>query len=120
MFWIRWGSLLMLIGVILRAFGAHGLKELLAPEAKRTYETAVLYHVVHGLGVLMVGWLAILRPHEPLVRAAGWAFVGGILLFSGSLYVLSITGLRKLGMVTPVGGLAFLTGWLCLALSARG
>lgn len=109
----------MLLGVALGAFGAHGLKDTLSPEAKQTYQTAVLYHLVHGLALLAVGGLATLRTMESLVRTAGWAFMLGIVLFSGSLYLLSITGVKKLGIITPFGGLAFLIGWLCLALAAK-
>lgn len=119
MIWFRWGSILMLAGVALGAFGAHGLKQTLSPESKQIYNTAVLYHLVHGLGLLAVGWLASIKPAEPLVRYAGWSFVIGIALFSGSLYLLSITGIKKLGMITPLGGLAFLIGWFLLALAAR-
>lgn len=119
MIWIRYGSLLMLVGVALGAFGAHGLKDVLSLEGKQTYQTAVLYHLIHGLGLLAVGWLATLKPTDSLVRTAGWAFVIGVLLFSGSLYLLSVTGAKKLGIITPFGGLAFLVGWLCLAFSMR-
>ena len=117
--WIRYGSLLMMLGVALGAFGAHGLKGTLSAQALETYHTAVLYHLIHGLGLLAVGWMSTLRPAAPLVRPAGWAFVAGIVLFSGSLYLLSLTGAKKLGLITPFGGLALLIGWLCLALSAR-
>ena len=118
MVWFRYGSLLMLLGVALGAFGAHGLKESLSAEGKPVYQTAVLYHLIHGLALLAVGWLATLKPMEPMIPRAGWAFVIGIVLFSGSLYLLSVTGIKKLGMITPLGGLAFLFGWLWLALSA--
>lgn len=117
--WIRYGSLLLFLGVCLGAFGAHGLKDPRAPDAREAYRTAVLYHLIHGLGLLAVGWLTTVRPGEELIGAAGWLFVAGIVLFSGSLYALALTGLRKLGVLTPVGGLAFLAGWLCLALAAR-
>src|SRR3989338_5454816 len=117
MCWIRYGSLIMLLGVALGAFGAHGLKDALTPEGKSIYHTAVLYHLVHGLALLAVGWLATLRPTEPLIQKAGWAFVIGIVLFSGSLYLLSVTGIKKIGIVTPLGGVAFLLGWLWLALA---
>ena len=110
----------MLLGVALGAFGVHGLKDALSAEGKQTYQTAVLYHLIHGLALLAVGWLALLKPNEAMVRNAGWAFVLGIVLFSGSLYLLSVTGIRKLGIITPFGGLAFLLGWLCLALAATG
>ncbi|PIQ84638.1 MAG: hypothetical protein COV75_01170 [Candidatus Omnitrophica bacterium CG11_big_fil_rev_8_21_14_0_20_63_9] len=119
MSWVFWGSLFMFLGVALGAFGAHGLKDALTAEAKQTYQTAVLYHLVHGLALLAVGWLAMLRPMESLVRTAGWAFIFGIILFSGSLYLFSVTGVKKLGIITPFGGLAFLIGWLCLALAAK-
>ncbi len=119
MFWLRWGCLLLFAGVGLGAFGAHALQDRLTEEGKRLYQTAVLYHLVHALGLLAVGWLATLKPTEPLVRTAGWSLVLGIALFSGSLYLLAITGVKKLGIITPFGGLAFLAGWLCLALAAR-
>ncbi|MBI3996457.1 MAG: DUF423 domain-containing protein [Candidatus Omnitrophica bacterium] len=119
MIWIRYGSLVMLLGVALGAFGAHGLKDTLTPEGKQIYHTAVFYHLIHGLALLAVGWLATLKPSEPLIRNAGVAFVLGILLFSGSLYLLSVTGIKKLGIITPFGGLALLIGWLLLALSAK-
>ena len=115
--WIRWGSLLMFLGVALGAFGAHGLKTQLSSEAKQVYQTAVLYHLIHGLALIAVGYLSVLKPAHPLIRQAGWSFAIGIALFSGSLYVLSVTGLKKLGLVAPFGGLAFLIGWLFLALS---
>ena len=119
MSWIRYGSLVMLLGVTLGAFGAHGLKTVLSPEAKQVYHTAVLYHLVHGLALLVVGGLSLLKPMEPLVSIAGWSFVLGMLLFSGSLYLLSVTGIAKFGFITPLGGLGLLTGWLCLAFAAR-
>jgi len=108
----------MFLGVLLGAFGAHGLKDALSEEGKKLYQTAVLYHLIHGLGLLAVGWLSVLKPMEFSLRLAGWAFILGIILFSGSLYLLSLTGLKKLGAITPFGGLAFLIGWFCLALSA--
>ena len=119
MVWIRYGSLMMLLGVALGAFGAHGLKDVLSSEAKQTYQTAVLYHFIHGLALLAVGWLAFLKPMHPLIRTAGWMFLLGIFLFSGSLYLLSLTGIKRFGLITPCGGLAFLVGWFCLALSAK-
>jgi uncharacterized membrane protein YgdD (TMEM256/DUF423 family) len=119
MVWFRYGALVLLAGVALGAFGAHALKDSLSAEARQTYQTAVLYHLVHGLGLLAVGWLGTLKPGEPMVRAAGTALIIGVVLFSGSLYLLSVTGWRKLGMVTPLGGVAFLAGWLLLAMAAR-
>ena len=119
MIWIRLGSILLFLGVGLGAFAAHGLKGKLSTEAMEIYHTAVLYHFIHGLGLLTVGWLATLKPNDKCVRVAGWTFLTGIILFSGSLYLLAITGETKLGIITPFGGLAFLTGWDCLALAAR-
>lgn len=116
---MSWGSLFLLVAVVLGAFGAHGLKQVLSSEAKEIYQTAVFYHFVHGLGLLVVGSLALLKPDEPFVGYAGWALIAGILLFSGSLYLLSITGVKGLGFITPFGGLAFIAGWLCLAFAAR-
>ena len=119
MLWIRLGSLFMFAGVLLGAFGAHAFKASLSEEGRAVWRTAVLYHLVHGLALLAVGWLATLRPQSALIDRAGWLFILGVVLFSGSLYLLSVTGVRKLGIITPFGGLAFLAGWLCLALAAR-
>jgi uncharacterized membrane protein YgdD (TMEM256/DUF423 family) len=119
MAWVRLGSLLMFLGVLLGAFGAHGLKHTLTEEGRTVWSTAVMYHLVHGVGLLAVGWLATLRPAEARLPQAGWLFILGITLFSGSLYLLALTGIKKLGIITPFGGLAFLAGWLLLALSAR-
>ena len=108
------GSFNMLLAVALGAFGAHGLKSRVNAEMLAVWQTAVLYHLVHALGLLLVGLLAL---HLP-VRAAGWTLLVGIVLFSGSLYLMVLTGIRPLGMVTPLGGVAFLAGWLLLALAA--
>ena len=81
------------------------------------FETGVRYHLIHGLAVMAVAWAAARWP-SPLTGAAGWLFVAGIFFFSGSLYVLSITGIRWLGAITPIGGLCFTIGWLVLALGA--
>lgn len=109
----------MFAGVALGAFGAHGLKSTLTMEGKSFYQTAVLYHLIHGLALLAVGWMNMLKPLDALIPKAGWSFVIGILLFSGSLYLLSVTGIKKFGIITPFGGLAFLIGWSCLMLAAR-
>ena len=111
--WIRWGSALMALGVALGAFGAHGLSGRLSPASLAVYQTAVFYHLVHALGLLAVGILSLLRPQARL-DGAGWLLVAGIALFSGSLYLLSVTGLKKLGMITPIGGLALLAAWIVL------
>ena len=119
MLWIRLGGIFMLLAVALGAFGAHGLRHALDPDARAIYQTAVFYHAIHGLGLMLLGVVSLLRPGAQVLRCAGWAFTAGIILFSGSLYLLSVTGIKRLGMVTPFGGVAFLAGWLWLALAAR-
>jgi uncharacterized membrane protein YgdD (TMEM256/DUF423 family) len=101
----------------LGAFGAHALKARLAPEMLAVYETGVRYQLTHALALLAVGY-ACTRWPGPAVTASGWLFVAGTLLFSGSLVVLSLTGVRWLGAITPLGGVAWLAAWLCLAWSA--
>ncbi|WP_349736413.1 DUF423 domain-containing protein [Pseudomonas jessenii] len=104
-------------GVGLGAFVAHGLKNRLTPEYLTIFHTGVTYQLVHTLALLGVALLATQIPGR-LLTWAGASFAIGILLFSGSLYVLTLTGISKLGIVTPFGGLAFLAGWLCLGLAA--
>ena len=111
------GSLNAFLGVALGAFGAHGLKAKVPPEMLTVWNTAVQYHLVHALGLLVIGILCHLMPGTMSVRAAGWLIFLGTLLFSGSLYVMVLTGIRGLGMITPIGGVAFLIGWLLLALA---
>lgn len=104
-------------GVALGAFAAHGLKSRLTPEYLAIFHTGVTYQLVHTLALLGVALLATQMPGR-LVTWAGASFAIGILLFSGSLYVLTMTGISKLGIITPFGGLAFLVGWFCLGLAA--
>ncbi len=104
-------------GVALGAFAAHGLKAKLTPEYLAIFQTGTHYQMLHALGLLAVALLAAHLPGR-LLNAAGWLFASGIVLFSGSLYLLTLTGISKLGIVTPFGGVAFLGGWLCLALAA--
>ena len=104
-------------GVALGAFAAHGLKSRLTPEYLTIFHTGVTYQLVHTLALLGVALLATQIPGR-LITWAGASFAIGILLFSGSLYVLTTTGISKLGIITPFGGLAFLIGWLCLGLAA--
>jgi uncharacterized membrane protein YgdD (TMEM256/DUF423 family) len=106
------------LAVAFGAFGAHGLKSRLSPERLETFETAVRYHLVHSLAVLAAVFAAARWPASPLPIAAGWLFTAGILLFSGSLYALIASDKRWWGAVTPFGGVAFIAGWLCLALAA--
>jgi uncharacterized membrane protein YgdD (TMEM256/DUF423 family) len=107
------GSLSAGTAVALGAFGAHALKARLAPELLVVYETGVRYQLAHALALLAVAW-ACTRWPGPAVTASGWLFVAGTLLFSGSLYALSLSGMRWLGAVTPFGGVAWIVGWSCL------
>ncbi|MGU3472668.1 DUF423 domain-containing protein [Paenibacillus sp. D51F] len=108
------GAAVMFIGVALGAFGAHALKRRLSEDKLAAYQTGVLYQLVHGIGLLGIG-LAGFFSDSALLAAAGWLLAAGILLFSGSLYALSLSGIRKLGIITPIGGLAFLAGWALMA-----
>lgn len=114
----RLGSVSGLIAVAAGAFGAHALRARLSSEYLAVFETAARYHMYHALGLLAAAW-AVTRWPGPLVQWAGWLFVIGTVLFSGSLYALALSGTEWLGAITPFGGVAFLAGWLCLALSAR-
>ena len=111
------GSLAAFLAVALGAFGAHGLKSRLAPEMLAIFDVGVRYQVYHALALLAVAWAAARWP-GPWVQAAGWLFLAGIVIFSGSLYALSLTGVRWLAAITPLGGVAFLAGWACLAWGA--
>lgn len=115
--WFATGAALSGLGVLLGAFGAHGLRGRVTPEMVAVFETGVRYHLVHGLALLGVAWATSRWPNA-WVASAGWLFVAGIVIFSGSLYVLSVTGVRWLGAITPIGGLCFTVGWLVLAVGA--
>jgi len=108
------GALAALVGVALGAFGAHALSTRVEPRDLATFEIGVRYQMYHALGLLAVSWAATEWPGG-LIHTAGWAFVVGILVFSGSLYLLVLTDTRWLGAVTPLGGVAFLVGWAALA-----
>jgi uncharacterized membrane protein YgdD (TMEM256/DUF423 family) len=110
------GAISGLLSVLLGAFGAHALKDRLAPDLLAVFETGVRYQFYHALALLAVAW-AIDRGGGTPARAAGLLFVIGTVIFSGSLYALALSGLRWLGAVTPLGGVAFLAGWLLLALA---
>ncbi len=97
------------------AFGAHALKARLTPEMLAVFEVGVRYQVYHAFALLVTAW-AISRGTSSLLTTGGWLFIIGTLLFSGSLYILSISGSKPLGMITPIGGVAFLAGWACLAI----
>ena len=115
--WLVLGSAAMLLAVMMGAFGAHGLKKTLAPDLMAVYETAVHYHVYHALGLLIVGLLALHLPATAYLRWSGTLMAGGLLLFSGSLYALSLSGHRWLGAITPLGGIALVAAWLLLAVA---
>lgn len=112
---ITLASLSGMFAVIFGAFGAHALKGKLDDQAIKIFETAVQYHFYHSFALLMVGVIALSQPQTVLLKSSGWLFVVGILVFSGSLYLLSLTGVRWLGAITPLGGLALIAGWACLA-----
>lgn len=108
------GAAMALLAVAAGAFGAHALGGRVTPELLDVFETGVRYHMYHALGILAAGW-ACARWPGPAPAVAGWLFLAGIAVFSGSLYLLVLTGQRWLGAVTPIGGLAFLAGWAVLA-----
>lgn len=111
------GALAGFIGVALGAFGAHGLRGQLSPEMMAVFETGVRYQLFHGVALFAAAW-GWGRWQHRVFGVAGALFAAGIVVFSGSLYLLALTGIRALGAVTPLGGLAFLAGWLCLAWGA--
>lgn len=108
------GAISAFVGVAAGAFGAHALKNRLSAEMLAVFETGVRYQMYHAFALLAAGWAVTRWPGTP-VNLSGWLFLAGTILFSGSLYLLSLTGVRALGAITPLGGLAFLAGWLCLA-----
>jgi len=105
------------IAVSLGAFAAHGLKSMLGPDLLATFQTGVQYQMYHSLALLAVGILVLQFPAQTGLRIAGFLFLAGIIIFSGSLYVLALSGIRWLGAITPIGGVAFLAGWALLAWS---
>jgi uncharacterized membrane protein YgdD (TMEM256/DUF423 family) len=115
---MRLGSANAFLAVCLGAFGAHGLKNSISPEMLSVYETGVHYHLIHALALLLVAAAADKLGSGRIMRWSGWLLQLGILLFSGSLYLLSLTGAARLGIITPFGGVCFLAGWLLLFLAA--
>ncbi|HEY0973927.1 MAG TPA: DUF423 domain-containing protein [Solimonas sp.] len=107
------GAVYGLLGVALGAFGAHGLRARLGPDLLAVWKTGVEYQFYHAFALLAVG-LLLRQASGALLQWAGWSFALGVILFSGSLYLLALTGMRGLGAITPLGGLFFLVGWLCL------
>jgi len=111
------GSINMLLAVALGAFGAHIVRDLITEHYYTIYQKAVDYHMIHGLGILMVGLFALKYPGK-LTQWSGWLLFTGIAIFSGSLYVLSLSGIDVIGAITPIGGVSFLIGWFLFALAA--
>ena len=115
--WFAAGAVLSGLGVLVGAFGAHGLRDRVAADMLAVFETGVRYHLIHGLAIIAVAWAASRWP-SAWIGAAGWLFAAGIVVFSGSLYILAISGVRWWGAVTPIGGVCFLAGWAALAVGA--
>ncbi len=110
------GCINALLVVLIGAFGAHGLKVRLTVENMAVFQTGVQYHFYHAVGLILLGLIALQIPITPYLRWSGWLMLVGISLFSGSLYALSITHIRWLGMITPFGGMAFILAWLMLTI----
>lgn len=110
------GCINAMLVVLIGAFGAHGLKARLTVENMAVFQTGVQYHLYHAVGLILLGLIALQIPITPYLRWSGWLMLVGIVLFSGSLYALSITNIRWLGMITPFGGLAFIIAWLLLTI----
>ena len=115
--WIA-GAAMAGLSVAIGAFGAHALRARLEPARLATFETAVQYHMLHAVALLAVAALAGRVQSQQLLLLSGGLFTAGIFLFSGSLYALAITGITWLGAITPLGGLAFIGGWLCMGIAA--
>jgi len=113
------GALSGAISVAAGAFGAHALRSRVEPRLLEVFETGARYQMYHALALLVVAWAASRWPGS-LTTASGWLFVAGTVIFSGSLYAMTFTGIRALGAITPIGGVCFIAGWLCLAFAARG
>lgn len=114
------GSLNMALAIALGAFGAHGLEGRLSERMMQNWQTGAHYHLIHGLGILIIGLILAVFKSQPttLLSVAGWLLFVGIIFFSGSLYVMALTGITKLGMITPLGGISFIVGWILVTLFA--
>src|SRR5512142_1689428 len=111
------GALLMAVAVALGAFGAHALKARLAPDMLAVWQTGVTYHALHALALLVVGMLMLQIGGSGALQWVAWLFVAGVVLFSGSLYLLALGAPRALGLVTPFGGVSFIAAWVTLAIA---
>lgn len=116
--WIQIAALSGFLAVALGAFGAHGLKDRLTADMMAVYQTAVLYHFLHTFALLVVALLMLHWGKSTLLMVSAWSFLVGLLIFSGSLYILTLTGIKILGAITPIGGLALLMAWATLFFSA--
>ncbi|QIK38764.1 DUF423 domain-containing protein [Caldichromatium japonicum] len=116
--WMMLGALGGALTVALGAFGAHGLKGRIDPALLANWQTAADYLGLHTLAILACGLILLYQPKSPLVHGAAWLLCLGVCLFSGSLFVMALTGLRQLGWITPIGGVMLIIGWLVLALGA--
>ena len=115
---ITLGAVNGLLAVAFGAFVSHGLKDQLSERLLAVFQTGVQYHATHAIALILIGIISLALPHSTRLVAAGWTMLSGILLFSGSLYLLAITGIKWLGAITPFGGVAFLLGWGLLAWAA--
>ncbi|MFP4500650.1 MAG: DUF423 domain-containing protein [Candidatus Hydrogenedentota bacterium] len=115
---LRIGALLGGLAVALGAFGAHGLKERIDAEMLAVFETGVRYHFYHALALIAIAAGSAALWESQWTAAAAWAWFAGVIIFSGSLYLLVVTGTRWLGAITPIGGVAFIIGWVCLGIAA--
>jgi uncharacterized membrane protein YgdD (TMEM256/DUF423 family) len=117
---IKLGSVMAFLAVLLGAFGVHLLRDHLhlAPKSMAVYETGIQYHMAHALGLILIGLCVERLGNSKNVRTAGWLLVVGIVCFSGSLYAFALTGIRAFGALAPIGGLCFMVGWLLLAAAA--
>ena len=106
-----------LLAVMIGAFGAHGLKGRITTDLMAIFQTGVQYHFYHALALLLVGILMLQFPQLTLLKFSGWLLVAGMVIFSGSLYVMALTGIKWLGAITPIGGMAFIGGWLTMAIA---
>jgi uncharacterized membrane protein YgdD (TMEM256/DUF423 family) len=116
--WILTGAILMMLAVLFGAFGAHGLKNRVSPEDLIIFDTGVRYHMIHALGLILLGILGF-HYHGDVIQLPALLLSAGILIFSGSLYILVLTGIRWMGAITPIGGLAFIAGWAMLFIKIR-
>lgn len=115
--WIGIGAILVMLSVMIGAFGAHMLEPIIGEDKLSVYETGVHYHMIHALGIILIGVIAKIFGETKLLVWSARLLLIGVILFSGSLYALSISSLGPLGAITPLGGVCFIAGWICLAVS---